>query len=128
MTIATKTPINSIKIPRDYIDLCTAWHGGIDCKLYAVCSTKGLTTGTHCPTNCDDDPEKWYLHIWRELSADLAYTVRVAQKGTNIEEDGSGSDGQGHDADYPALVQFEDWTDCIVERLEREYGLEDWEG
>ena len=124
----TITPINSIEIPRDYIALCEAWHGNIDCLLYAVCSTKGLTTGTHRPTVCDGSDEKWYLHLWRGLSADVGGAVHAAEKGFNIEEDGTGSDGERHDADYPALVQFEDWTDCIVERLEREYDLANWEG
>ena len=114
ISIEPKTPVNSIEIPQKYIDLCTAWHDGIDCKLYAICSTGGLTTGTHCPTSCDDDSEKWYLYTWRELAADLCYTVRIAS--------------DGHDVDYPALIEFAIWVDCIVEQLEEEYGLEDWDG
>lgn len=121
----TKTLVNSIEIPRDYITLCKAWHGCINCKLYAVCSTGGLTTGTIRPAGCGSD-EKWYLHIWRDLAADVWSAVCAARKGLNACDDGG--DGDGHDADYPALIEFETWTDCIVERLEREYDLEDWEG
>ena len=116
----TITPINSIKIPDDYLDLCADWHGSIDCLLYAVSSTGGLTTGTHRPTCCDSD-EKWYLHLWRGLASDVWYAVCAAKPTCNAEDDEVGCE------DYPALVQFEDWVDCIVERLEREYDLTDWD-
>jgi hypothetical protein len=115
-----KTPVNSIEIPRDYIDLCERWYGGMGCNLYAVCSTDGLTTGTRRPPGCDSE-EKWYLNIWRGLAADVGIAVCAAKQGCNACDDGG--DGAGHDADYTALVQFEDWVDCIVSRLEAEYRL-----
>lgn len=118
-----RTKVNSIKIPDRFVRLCTEWHGGMDCMLYAVCSTGTLKTGTHHPMSCDTD-EKWYLHLWRDLAADVYGTVCAARKGYNACDDGG--DGNGHDADYPALMEFEAWIDCIVERLEEEYDLANW--
>jgi len=89
--------------------------------LYAVSSTGNLTTGTHRPVGCDSD-EKWYLHIWRRFSVDVCLAVRAAGAGCNAD-----AHDDGHDADYPALVEFESWVDSTVERLEREYGLDNWE-
>jgi hypothetical protein len=91
--------------------------------LYAVCSTGNLKTGTHRPMSCDTD-EKWYLHLWRGLASNVWRAVCSAQKGYNACDDGG--DGNGHDRDYPALVEFEEWVDCVVERLGGEYDLADW--
>jgi hypothetical protein len=92
--------------------------------LYAVSSTGGLTTGTHRSRGCDTD-EQWYYSIWLELSSDVGVAVRAAKKGCNADDDGG--DGEGHDADYPVLVEFEEWVDEQCERLCESYGLEDWE-
>jgi hypothetical protein len=73
---------------------------------------------------CDTD-EKWYVQIWRDLAADVWGAVKSARKGCNACDDGG--DGDGHDADYPALVEFEAWVDNTVERLEISYSLADWE-
>lgn len=91
--------------------------------LYAVSSTGNLTTGTHRPGECDSD-EKWYLTLWRGLACDVSLAARSAAKGLNAPEDGG--DGDGHDDDYPDLVEFEAWTDSIVDQLSMEYGLENW--
>ena len=123
----TKIPVDSIKIPYEYFELCMHWHGNQDCMLYAVCSTGGLTLGTIRPRGCDSD-EKWYLTIWRELSSDVAYARRSAEKGCNFRAGYDDGDGEGHDADYPALVEFEEWVDAQCERLCVSYGLEDWDG
>jgi hypothetical protein len=120
-------PINSIVIPDLFVDLCEGWHGSINCKLYAVSSTGGLTIGAIRPLGCDTT-EKWYLSIWRDLSVDVAYTVRCAEEGLNAGDDWDGGDGEGHDADYPDLAEFEEWVDAQVVALEDSYGLADWEG
>jgi hypothetical protein len=109
MTIATKIPVDSIKIPVAYQRLCADWAGGTDCMLRAVSSTGGLTIGTIRPAGCDTD-EKWYLTIWRELSSDAYYAVRH-----NPNSD-----------DFDDLSRFEDWCDERVSDLEDSYGLTDW--
>ncbi len=112
----TKTPVDSILIPDEFVAICDGWYGGMGDLLYAVSSTQNLTTGTIRPSGCDSD-EKWYLSLWRDLSADAGCAVRAAKMGYN---------GQSDKDDYPVLVRFEAYVDSIVERLEREYGLEDW--
>ena len=120
----TKIPVNSISIPELFVGLCEDWAGDTDCMLRAVSSTGCLKTGTHRPTRCDGSDEKWYLHIWCKLSDDVAYAVKCASKGHNACDDGG--DGDGHDADYPTLVEFEGWVDCIVDELTESYGLDGW--
>jgi hypothetical protein len=121
MTTTTKTPVNSIEIPVRFVHACVGWTGGTDCMLYAVTSTGNLTTGTDCPAGCDGDPEKWYLTLWRELSADLGCVVRMALDAWDGIHD---SDSYN---DWIGLGEFETWTDEIVARLEDEYGLTDWD-
>lgn len=112
MEAKTKTPVDSIEIPAEYVDLCDDWHGGISCKLYAVSSTGGLTCGSIRPTGCDTD-EQWYLTLWRGLACDISYTTRQAEKSEN--------------KDHCVLAEFEKFCDSWVERLTEEYGLADWE-
>jgi hypothetical protein len=119
MTNATKTPVNSIKIPVRFVRACIGWEGGIDCMLRAVTSTGNLTTGTTAPAGCDGDEEKWYLTIWRELALDLGCVAHLAREGNN---------GESDEADADVLTEFETWVDeVIIPRLEDEYGLADWE-
>ena len=114
----TKTPVNSIVIPARFVHACVGWEGGMDCMLRAVTSTGNLTTGTIAPVGCDGDEEKWYLTIWRELSADLGGIVRVDERGNN---------GPTDQCDVTALAEFETWVDdVIIPRLEDEYDLTDW--
>jgi hypothetical protein len=87
--------------------------------LRAVTSTGNLTTGTIAPAGCDGDEEKWYLTIWRELSADLGHAVRMS-----CEEDLDDNDAEA----LNDLGDFEDWVDGeVIPRLEDEYGLADWD-
>jgi hypothetical protein len=107
-------PINSIVVPANFVSVCNDWHGGQACMLYAVSSCKGrFTTGILRPRRCDT-PEKWYLAIWRDLSSDADYTLAQAQR-------------SGYD-DLDELGEFVDWINYQVARLERSYGLADWEG
>lgn len=110
--VTTKTPIDSIEIPTEYIELCELWNSGLNCMLYAVSSTGGLTLGNRRPSGCDTE-EKWYLQLWLELSCDVAYAARLAMKPEH--------------EDHATLIGFEIWVDKIIERLSEEYGLEDWE-
>ena len=115
----TKTPVDSIVIPAPFVHACVGWTGGVDCMLYAVTSTGNLTTGTDCPAGCDGDEEKWYLHIWRELSADLDVVIQMAREGIS---------GESDLADAANLAVFKTWVDdLIIPRLEDEYGLADWD-
>jgi hypothetical protein len=113
----TKTPVNSIVIPARFVAACEGWYSGISDKLYAVCSTGNLTTGTIRPACCDCD-EKWYFTIWLDLSTDIGLAARAASRGLN---------GPSDAVDCAVLSEFEAWADCIVDRLLDEYGLEDWD-
>ncbi len=108
-----KTKVNSIEIPNRFVRACIGWEGGMDCMLRAVTSTGNLTIGTIRPMGCITD-EKWYLHLWRELSCDLSSAVLLADDSDN-----------GDDATL--LAEFEEWVEDIVGRLEVEYNLVSWE-
>lgn len=114
-----KIPVNSIKIPQRYIALCEDWHNGINCMLYAIASTGGVTTGTNCTIsmsdcdNADDQLRKWYYALWCDLSCDVGRARKQACL--------------SHHADCDELMNFEDWVDMQVSRLEQSYRLEDWE-
>jgi hypothetical protein len=120
-------PVDSIEIPHEFYDVCTRWYDGVGDMLYAICSTGGLMLGNRRPLGCDTD-EKWYYSLWCDLSADVGRARRAAEKGYNAHHESDGGDGYGHDADYPVLVDFEEWADAQVEALAVSYGLEDWDG
>ena len=124
MTNMRTIPVNSIMIPGRFVALCEGWAGDCNCMLRAVSSTGNLTTGTHRPTRCDGSDEKWYLSIWCALADDVFYAVKCARKGHNAPDDGG--DGDGHDADYPALVRFEAWVDRVIAELTEDYDLDGW--
>lgn len=104
------TAIDSISIPCEYASLCGEWYSGQNDLLYAIASTGGLTLGNRRPSGCATD-EQWYLTLWRELSVDVWRAVRSAK---------------GH-SDYATLTRFGGWVDGIVDSLEREYSLAEWE-
>lgn len=123
-----KTPVDSIVIPDRFVEVASRWYSGQSGMLYAVCSTGGLTIGSIRPRGCTD--EQWYYTIWRELSVDIMYARREAEKACN-EYDGSYGYGDFEERDLiddcETLREFEDWTDSIVAKLAHEYELEDWE-
>ena len=114
-----KVAVNSIAIPECYRRLCEGWHNGMDCTLYAVASTGGLTIGTTCPLRCrdyngdEDRDEKWYFVLWCNLSCDVGRARKEACLSNH--------------ADCDELMNFEEWIDMQVSRLCQSYGLEDWE-
>lgn len=105
-----KTPVDSIDIPPQYLELCESWHGGISSMLYAVASTGGLTLGSIRPSETETDDE-WYLSLWSGLSGEVSHVVNVAEN--------------QRDADLNRLKAFEEWVDKTEERLRTEYGLDD---
>ena len=109
-------PVNSIMISSHYRRICSNWNSGLNCMMYAISSTGGLTTGTTCPisnyTDQEDRNRKWYYLIWCELASDVGYAARLA--------------GEDHE-DYAELKDFQGWADEQVERLYESYGLEDWD-
>ena len=112
--------VDSIVIPARFIDGCEGWEGGMNCMIRAITSTGNLTIGTHRPRGCNSD-EKWYLTIWRNLSADVSYAERIARESFR-----NRANDIGHD-DWEVLVEFEIWIDEQIDRLERSYGLADWD-
>ena len=120
-------PVNSIVIPERFVEACAGWYSSSGDMLYAVSSTGGLTIGRRRPRGCDS-AEKWYYSIWCDLYSDVGYAVSAAHAGHNFRAGDDEGDGDGHDADYPVLVEFEDWVEAWVDALAESYGLEDWEG
>ena len=112
----TVTPVNSIQIPAEFVELCEHWHGGQNCMLYAVSSTGNLITGSLMPQDCETD-EQWYIHIWQALSADLSATLRQARKRT---------DDADIEAMSPTHEKYADYVAATLERLVTEYGEEEW--
>jgi len=115
--VLPKIPVDSIVIPGRFIDLCSEWYDGQGCMLYAVSSTGGLTLGSIRPEGCETE-EKWYLTLWRNLSADMYRARRCAGDDQAYPE--------GHE-DIPALCEFDEWVDEQVDQLEESYGLADWD-
>jgi hypothetical protein len=109
--------VNSIMMPESFKALWNNWHSGINCKLYAVASTGGLTIGTLRPAGCDCD-EKWYLAVWRDLSRDIGYALRTAK--LNV------CPSRVDCVDIDGLIALEAWVCWQVSRLELSYGLSDW--
>ena len=116
-------PIDSIEVPARFHAVCEHWHNGMD-KLYAICSTGGLTLGNRRPADCDNT-EKWYYTIWCELADDVDHACWVAEQGLNACDDGG--DGARHDAEYPILCDFRAWVGGWVDALAESYGLEEWD-
>lgn len=124
----TTTPVNSIEIPERFVRVASEWYSGVNDMLYAICSTGGLTTGSIRPSGCDT-PEKWYLTLWRELAVDASFAARAAKCAYDrLTDDYCSSEWEIYDAKTARddLRDLEDWADEVVERLEAEYGLEDW--
>ncbi|MHA2135986.1 MAG: hypothetical protein ACW99J_19170 [Candidatus Thorarchaeota archaeon] len=120
------TMINMIPIPKRFVDTCEGWYGDVGDPIYAVYSTKGLTTGTRCPIvdydDYNDKMRKWYLHIWRDLVCALERAKLTAV--TMVRKD----DRDDYAGEAEKLGEFEEWARAVVESLEKEYGLADCEG
>lgn len=129
MTPKPITLVNSIEVPERFVTIASEWHGGQNCMLYIVCSTGGVTTGTNCPVldydGSKDRDRKWYLLLWRYLSADIGVAARAARRTLPYPQDDTDDTDYVVDADL--LEEFEKWVDAICERLEGEYNLSDWE-
>lgn len=111
----TKTPINGIEMPSEYVTLSMYWHAGQDDILYAVCSSGNLLTGTHRPRDEDGNPmsdEAWYLSLWDDLDCSLRRLVRTleAHKST--------------DDDLDSLKSFQAYAERISDQLRTEYNLD----
>lgn len=111
LDVTTNVPVDSVRIPPCYQRICAKYAGGERCMLYAVASAGNLTTGVYRPVGCDTS-EEWYVHIWRELSADVWSACKQAIDAG---------------ADYSDLTKLEGYVDSIVEELEGAYDLENWE-
>ncbi len=134
--------VNSIVIPRRFVAICSEWYSGVDCMLYAVASTGGLTTGTTCTISVFKDSEdrerRWYLDLWCKLSCDISYARSAAIESlksandryfnledcTDSEVKERFDDWAGASASYDVLSEFEGWVDnSVIPRLSESYGL-----
>lgn len=112
------TPINSIKIPQQYIDLCNGWYRGVNYVLYAIASTGKLTLGSIRPRVYDSDrymtDEEWYWSLFSDLGIELRQIIK------NIEK----RNKQNEVEDYEELKNFLDWAEEISDWLAEEYGID----
>lgn len=107
-------PVDSIIIPSEYVELCHGWHGGLRCKMYAVCSTGNLTIGNRRPLGTETK-EEWYYSIWCDLLGDVDSAVSMVVANREDEEAWSDLDG---------LMAFEAYCERMVDKLAESYGLE----
>lgn len=112
-----------IEIPGEFVEVAGHWYSGQYDLLYAVSSTGGLCLGNIRPINdetgeyCSD--QEWHLQLWRELSCDIAYAARMAEKAVI-------HDTENFDAASEAetLRNFEKFANETIEKLANAYGLE----
>jgi hypothetical protein len=105
------TPINSIQIPDEFVQLASEWHGGQDSILYAISSTGNLTLGTTMP--CDlNTQEEWYVHLWDELDVELNHLCNMLEK------------KEFQRKDIPKLREFQKYAEETADRLRSEYSLD----
>lgn len=113
----TKTEVNSIQVPEEFVELCHDWAGNIDCMLRAISSTGNLTLGTKRPYNTDEDrymtDEEWYCQLFIDLYCDISAITRSIEK----------QNRQAEFEDFDQLKAFKQWADETSERLAEEYGL-----
>lgn len=112
------TPINSIKIPQQYIDLCNGWYDGVNSMLYAIASTGKLTLGSIRPRIYDSDrymtDEEWYWSLFSDLGIELRQIIK------NIEK----RNKQNEVEDYGELTNFLDCAEEIADGLATEYEID----
>lgn len=111
-SIPCRTPVNSIQIPARFLKLCEEWHDGQESMFYAVCSSKNLWLGHNRPTGAKTD-EQWYLHLWRALSKESHHLTLFKKQ--EMVDDGD------------KILEFQVYCQQTVNKLAREYGLEEWE-
>lgn len=69
----------SLKIPDEFIQLCTEWHSGQSSMMYAVSSTGALSLGTIKPLDCETD-EEWFQSILSGLESEVRDCIRILKK------------------------------------------------
>ena len=110
----TKTEINSIQVPEEFIDLCNPWHSGQDSMMYAIASTGNLTTGDVRPYDAYEDrhytDEEWYVNLFVQLEVEICQLLKLSSPAV---------DDQRYE-----LTEFQKWTEGIIEKLKHEYGLD----
>lgn len=111
----TKTPIDSIEIPPEFLDLAGAWYDGQSSMLYAVASTGGLTLGPVRPMvygeNRHMTDEEWYWSLWSDLASELRSLIRMVEKNRGK-------------ARIAKLRRFEEFADQTADRLAAEYEID----
>lgn len=109
----------NVDVPPEFIRLCHGWAGDMDCMLRAIDSTGGLTIGTIRPYYRDPGryltDQEWHISLFRSLSCDIRYCIRMAEKSEATDVAG----------DLSGLRSFEQWADNTTLNLRNQYGLND---
>ena len=121
------TPVNSITIPPQFVRIARDYYAGMNDRLYAVCSTGGLTTGTIRPRFGDDrrraSDEEWYWMLWDELADDVESAGDSCA--SLYEADHNGYTDQELEDDHALLTEFAVYARRWADRLRDEYAIED---
>ena len=129
-------PVNSIRIPEQFVVVGSRWWRGTDDMLYALAKHNDLIIGTAttpCPemayTDKNDRNRKWYLTIWRKLLDDMASAIDAIMTHCRSYERQFDTDSIGYRLgceDLQVMCQFADWAVEQVRALEDSYNLKDW--
>jgi hypothetical protein len=108
----TITPVDSIEIPFEFVELASHWHDGQDSLLYAIASTGNLTLGTIRPLDCETD-EEWYLSLWDSLDCELSRLLKQIERRKDEFDD------------FDQLLEFQRFAESTSDQLRRDHDL--WE-
>lgn len=115
-----KIPVNSIQVPKEFVDLAGEYYAGQADMLYAVASTGNLTTGTNRPIDngqFDNDREpmtdqQWYLHLFYKLVWSIKDCIQAIAENPDIKPD-------------MRLQDFARWTEARIQELHADYGIDE---
>ena len=93
-------------MPNKFVRLCSQFHAGQDCMLYAVASSNGLKRGTMRPYNDDASRPmtdlEWKYHLYSCLKADVRFAMRHNTSSKYVQR----------------FQRFIDWIDRQMDRME----------
>ena len=126
-------PVNSIKIPEQFVEAGSRWWGSIDDALYALARGNGICIDGVCPVtvyiDVDERDRKWYLTAWRSLLNDMVNAIDRIIKHCKHYEHEFNTDSPNYALaceDLKYMCLFAEWSVEQVRALEDSYNLRDW--
>jgi hypothetical protein len=132
----TMIPVNSIRIPEQFVEVGSRWWDSTDDTLYALAKYNGLAIGTAsttCPdmvcVDKNDRNRKWYLSVWNRLLDDLVSAIDRASERCKSYEREFNTESYEYSLtrdDLQGLIDFANWAVEKVGALKTSYNLENW--